>query len=304
MPAASLFRLLLLAAIWGGSFLFMRIAAPAVGATATTFGRLLFATAGLAAVLLALRVPLEFRGRLRAAVAIGLINSALPFLLFAAAAKVLPAGYSAMLNSTVPIMGVLIGAAFFAEPATPAKLSGVALGLVGVLVLTQLGPVQLTAPVVAGIAACLVAAACYASAGYLTRRWIVDRGGLDSRLVAFASLAGATLALAPAFLLQLAGPGIDWTRATPRVWLSVASLGLLCSALAFVLYYRLLVELGPFRTMTVTFLLPVFGVFWGWLLLDERVSPAHLAGGALIALALWLVLRPPSVPRLRQGESR
>ncbi len=291
MDAASLARLLALGAIWGGSFLFMRIASPAVGALATTFGRVAFAAAGLGALILALRLPLDFRGRLGAALGLGLLNSAVPFMLFAYAAKVLPAGYSAIMNSTVPAMGVVIGAAFFGERATPAKVAGVLLGLTGVAVLTQRGPVEMTTPVLLGIAACLGAAVCYAAAGFLARRWVMHRG-VDDRLLALASLLGATAALAPLFLWQFAGPGIEWSRATPAVWLSIASLGLVCSALAFVLYFRLLADIGPMKSMTVAFLLPVFGVFWGWLLLDEQLTPAHAAGGVLIALSLWLVLRP------------
>jgi drug/metabolite transporter (DMT)-like permease len=295
MDAASLARLLALGAIWGGSFLFMRIAAPAVGALATTFGRVAFAAAGLGALVLALRLPLDFRGRLRAALGLGLLNSAVPFMLFAYAAQVLPAGYSAIMNSTVPAMGVVIGAVFFGERATPAKVAGVLLGLAGVAVLTQRGPVEATTPVLLGIAACLGAVVCYAAAGFLARRWLMHRG-VDDRLLALGSLLGATAALAPLFLWQLAGPGIDWSRASPAVWLSVASLGLVCSALAFVLYFRLLSDIGPMKSMTVAFLLPVFGVFWGWLLLDERLTSAHLTGGVLIALSLWLVLRP-AAPR-------
>jgi drug/metabolite transporter (DMT)-like permease len=295
MDAASLARLLALGAIWGGSFLFMRIASPAVGALATTFGRVAFAAAGLGALVLALRLRFDFRGRLGPAMALGLLNSAVPFMLFAYAAKSLPAGYSAIMNSTVPAMGVVIGAVFFGERATPAKVAGVLLGLAGVIVLTQRGPVEVTTPVMLGIAACLGAALCYATAGFLARRWVMQRG-VDDRLLALGSLLGATVALAPLFLWQLAGPGVDWSRASPAVWLSVASLGLVCSGLAFVLYFRLLADVGPMKSMTVAFLLPAFGLFWGWLLLDEQLTSAHLAGGVLIALSLWLVLRP-AAPR-------
>ena len=295
MGATNLARLIALGAIWGGSFLLMRIAAPAIGPLPTTFGRVAFAATGLGALVAALRLPFDFRGRLRAAMALGLLNSAVPFMLFAYAARALPAGYSALLNSTVPAMGVVIGAVFFGERATPAKVAGVLLGLAGVAVITQRGPVDVTTPVVLGIAACLGAAACYAAAGFLARRWVMDRG-VDDRLLALGSLLGATAALAPLFLWQLAGPGVDWSRASPAVWLSIATLGLVCSALAFVLYFRLLADVGPMRSMTVAFLLPVFGVFWGWLLLDEQLTSAHLAGGVLIALSLWLVLKP-AAPR-------
>ena len=293
MSLPSLIRFVILAALWGGSFLFMRIAAPVWGAVPTAFGRVVLASAGLMALLALVRLRPAFQGKLVAALLLGVFNSGIPFLMFALAARVLPAGYSAILNATTPLMAVVIGALAFGERITWARVGGVLLGMGGVAVLAQAGPVALTAPVLGGIAACLAATACYGLSGFLTRRWITQRGGLDSRLVALGSQWGAVLALAPFALWEAAQrPAASWLSAEPAVWGAMLALGLLCTSLAYVLYFRLIADVGPVKALTVTFLIPLFGVGWGWLLLGEATTWAHAAGGVLIALALWLVLRP------------
>jgi drug/metabolite transporter (DMT)-like permease len=291
MRLADLLRLLLLAAIWGASFLFMRIIAPVLGSMPTAFFRASLGALGLLAILLLMRVRWDFRGKLKQCLVLGVINAGLPSAMYCLAALVLPAGYSAILNATTPMMGVLIGMLFFAEALTASKAAGVALGLFGVAVLTRTGPVEFDLELLFGASACLVATACYGFAGFLARRWIAERGGLDNRLTAFSSLCGASLFLLPwftgALLLQ---PPVSWGGL--EVWLSLAGLGLLCTAFAYVLYFRLLADIGPIKASTTTFLIPPFGVLWGALLLDEPLSTAYLYGGALIAAALWLVVRP------------
>lgn len=292
MSAADLTRLFVLAALWGGSFLFMRVVVPVLGAVPTTVGRVALGAAGLLVLVLALRLPRDFRGRGLATLMLGVINSALPFLLFSLAARVLPAGYSAILNAMTPLMGIVIGALVFREHITAAKLAGVLLGLAGVWVLTGTGPVAMDAAMLAGVGACLLATACYGLAGFLTRRWISERGGLDSRLVALGSQTGALLFTLPFLAWPGAGTPTAWSDVSPAVWGSLVSLGLACTSLAYVLYFKLIADVGPVKAMTVTFLIPLFGVLWGWLLLGEELSAAHGVGGGLIALALWLVLRP------------
>lgn len=299
MNTASLVRLLTLAALWGGSFLFMRMIVPVLGAVPTAFGRVALAALGLVALVVVARLRPAFQGKLGAALLLGVVNSGIPFLMFALAARVLPAGYSAILNATTPLMGVLIGALAFGERITGPRLGGVVLGMAGVAVLAQAGPVALTPEALGGIGACLVATACYGTAGFLTRRWISARGGLDSRLVALGSQWGALLALAPFAAWEIWRqpdlPGA-WLAAPPVVWAALLATGLLCTAWAYVLYFRLIADVGPVKALTVTFLIPPFGVAWGWLVLGEAATWAHAAGGALIAGALWLVLRPVAPP--------
>jgi drug/metabolite transporter (DMT)-like permease len=284
-------RLLSLAAIWGASFLFMRIIAPILGTIPTAFFRVSIAFVGLLVILALMRVDWNFRGKLKAVMVLGLINSGVPATFYSLAAQVLPAGYSAIFNATTPLMGVLIGGLFFREPLTAAKVSGVFLGLMGVAILTRAGPVAFDMQLLMGALACLLATTCYGFAGFLTRRWLDHQGGLDSRLSALGSMFGATLFLLPLFGYSvITQPPASWGGWS--VWLSLLGLGLVCTAFAYILYFRLLSSIGPVKSMTTTFLIPPFGVLWGALLLDEPLGMAHVYGGVLIAAALWLVLKP------------
>ena len=289
MHYSSYARLLLLGAIWGFSFLFMRMVAPVLGAVPTAFFRVLFASLGLIVILMVLRTRWQFQGKFRQTLLLGAINSGIPFLMYTFAARLLPAGYSAIFNATAPLMGVLIGALFFQEAISPRKLVGVITGLAGVTLLTAVGPVAIGWPEMLGALACLVATSCYGFSGFLTQRWIHQRGGLDPKLVAMGSQFGATLLLLPFFATStLAAPPASW--GTPMLWLALAALGLLCTAWAYILFFRLMEDIGPVRSLTVTFLVPAFGVLWGALFLGEQVSWAHLAGGGMIGLALWLAV--------------
>lgn len=291
MNPVDILRLLSLAAIWGASFLFMRIIAPVIGTIPTAFFRVSIAFVGLLAILALMRIDFNFRGKLKVVMVLGLINSGIPATFYSVAAQVLPAGYSAIFNATTPLMGVLIGGLFFSEKLTAAKLSGVFLGLLGVGILTGAGPVAFDLQLLMGALACLLATTCYGFAGFLTRRWLDHQGGLDSRLSALGSMFGATLFLLPLFGYSVVSqPPASWGGWS--VWLSLLGLGLVCTALAYILYFRLLSSIGPVKSMTVTFLIPPFGVLWGALLLDEPLGMAHLYGGVLIAAALWLVLKP------------
>lgn len=289
-------RLLSLSAIWGASFLFLRIASPVLGPLTTAFFRVMIGAVTLAGCLVMLRIRLDMRGKWRPVILVGIINSGIPFVMYSIAALWLPAGYSAVFNAMTPLMGVAIGAAFFAEPLTRAKLAGVFLGVGGVAVLTGAGPIEVTSQVVLGALACLAATACYGLAGFLTRRWITNQGGLDSRILAAGSLIGATL-----FLLPFAGIALWRENTLPAagmtVWVAMLGVGMVCTAFAYILYFRLIADLGPVRSLTVTFLIPPFGIAWGVLFLGERLSLAHAVGGALIGLAVWLVLKPAVVPR-------
>ncbi len=296
MRPLDMFRLLALAAIWGASFLFLRIIAPVLGTFPTAFFRVLLATVGLLVILLLLRTRWDFRGKLGLCLMLGVINSGVPFALYSVAAQLVPAGYSAIFNATTPMMGVLIGALFFAEELTLAKIIGVFSGLGGVALLMRIGPVPFDTELLLGALACLGATACYGFGGFLTRRWINQGEGLDSEVVAFGSQLGAALCLLPLFGLSLLNaPPVNWGDST--VWLSLLGLGLVCTAFAYILYFRLLADIGPVKTLTVTFLIPPFGVLWGVIFLDEPLSWAYVQGGALIALALWLILRQAPTTR-------
>ncbi len=305
MKPVNLLCMLALPAIWGASFLFMRIAVPQLGALNTAFLRVLFSSIGLLAILLLLRTRWRFQGKLHIALLLGTLNAGLPFLLFSIAARSLPAAYLAVLNATAPLMGALFGALFFSEKMERRQILGLLLGLAGVGILTKVGPVAMHGPQVWALAACLLATSCYGVSGFLTKRLINDRGGLDSKLLAFGSQLGATALLLPFFAIQLtdaSNPLRDHAVSiAPGTWFALLGLGLMCSALAYILFFRLIADIGPVKSLTVTFLIPVFGMLWGKLFLDEPLSWAYAGGGALIGTALLLVLKPASA---QAGDSK
>lgn len=299
MTLSSLIRLIALAALWGGSFLFMRIAVPHLGAVPTAVGRGLFSTLGLGAALFILGYRPRLGRYLWPLLALGVINSGIPFLMYSLAAQVLPSGYSAIFNATTPLVATVVGALVFAEGITRARIAAVLLGIGGVAVLAQAGPLEITTAVLGGMAACFVATVCYAFSSFLTLRLVGVNAPVDMRAAVFISQLGALLVLLPALLVHLFlhPQAMTELQAAPLLaWGNVALLGLLSTALAYVLYFRLITDEGPQKALTVTFIVPVFAVLWGWLLLGEPLSLAHAAGGGLIALSLWLVLRP-AVPK-------
>ncbi|MGP9421001.1 EamA family transporter [Pseudomonas reactans] len=291
MRVADYLRLLLLAAIWGASFIFMRIASPQFGAINTAFLRVFFGFVGLGVILLMLRSSFNFENKFKLSLFLGVINSGLPFLMYCFAAQWLPAGYSAIFNATTPLMGAIIGFAFFSEKLSARKWGGVILGLLGIIVITTIGDINSASGMLYGILACLVATSCYGVAGFLTRRWISNRGGLDPKTVAFGSQMGATLFLLPFFGWSMGtGPAVNWGQID--VWASVLAVGLVCTALAYILYFRLIADIGPLRSLTVTFLIPPFGVLWGYLALGETITKGFIIGAIIVGIAVWMIVSP------------
>jgi len=291
MRTSDYLRLLFLAATWGASFIFMKIAAPQFGAINTAFLRVFFGFIGLGVILLIIRSSFRFEKKFKLSLILGAINSGLPFLMYCLAAKWLPAGYSAIINATTPLMGALIGFTFFSEKLTIRKWGGVILGLLGIIVITTVGESNSTSDMIAGILACLVATACYGIAGFLTRRWISERGGLDPKMVAFGSQIGATLFLLPFFGWSMSTEQVDnWLQG--EVWLSVLALGIVCTALAYIVYFKLIADIGPLRSMTVTFLIPPFAVLWGYLVLGETITQGFIMGALIVGIAVWMIVGP------------
>lgn len=281
MKPADYLRLFALAAIWGASFLFVRLSVGALGAVWLTELRVGIAALAMLGYALALGIRLDWRRHWRAYLIMGLGNSALPWLLYAWAGHHLNASTMAILNATTPFYGAICAAIWLGEPLDARKIAGLALGLVGVTLVVGLGSIALTPGVLLGALACITATLCYA----LTTTWLKKQGqGVAALPLTAASLLVATLTLAP--FLPAVPPAAAFT---PAVIASVLGIALLCSALAFLLYFRLIAEVGPTRTLTVTFLIPVFGVLWGRLFLGEPLGLGTLAGGALVLAATALV---------------
>ncbi len=278
MNLTHLLQLIALAAIWGASFLFMRIAVPALGPLWLIEWRVL-----LAAVLLALagrwfRHSLMLRQHWRHYLVLGLFNTALPFVLFAWAAQTLTASLLSVVNATAPIWGALIAWVWRREPLTGRVAAGLALGVAGVVLLMGLDPAMLRPGSGWVLAAVLLAPLCYAIASHYARSAGEE---LTPYAHAHGSMWAATVLLWP--VLPLAGHAPWPVEAAPGVVGAVLALGLLCTGVAYLMYFRLVAALGAASALTVTFLIPVFGILWGHLFLGEAVGWQTL-GGALVVL--------------------
>lgn len=298
MKPRDLLELALLGALWGAAFLFMRLGAHEFGPTALVFVRV--ATAGaLLLPLLAWRGELHALRRHWARIAfVGLINSAFPFLLFTSAALVLGAGLMAVFNATAPIWGALIGALWLGERLGASRWLGLAIGVVGVVGLAwgkaDFKPGDHGISPAVGIAACVGAAVLYGLAANFTRKYLAG-------IPAMALATGSQLGAAAALLL----PALwTWPAQTPSAtaWIAAAALAVACTALAYVLYFRLIAHTGATNAISVTFLIPGFAMLWGWLFIGEQPTLNMLAGCAVILLGTALstgVLRLPERAQAR-----
>jgi drug/metabolite transporter (DMT)-like permease len=283
MKLRDIVELLVLAALWGGSFLFMRVLAPVVGPLATADLRMLIGGLFLGAVFLVLRFDPGLKKNFLPFLVVGLVNSALPFLLYSVAALVLPASVEVVLNALSPAFGAVAGALFLGERLTWQKAAGLALGFAGVIAVA--GGLNLGSDpwAWAALVACSLAPVSYAVGGVLVKKL---GGGIAPQSLAFGSQLLAGLALLPA--LALAPPP---QAPTAEAWVLLAAFGILCSGVAYLLYYGLMKRIGPTKTLTVTFLMPVFGIVWGALLLNEPVTWTLALGAALILGGTALVTR-------------
>jgi len=296
MKPRDLLDLLVLATLWGGSFLFMRLGAADFGPLALAALRCIGATLFLLPLLLARGQWPLLRQHWRAIGVLGLVNSALPFALFGVAVLALNAGLTAVFNAATPLWAAAIGALWLHERLGPARVLGLGIGLIGVVGLAWdkagLRSNEYGVSATLAIAACIAASLCYGiGANYAKKRL----AGVPSMVLAAGSQLSAALWLAlPAWWARPAAlPGAG-------AWLSLALLALLCTGVAYILYFRLIAHTGATNASAVTFLIPAFAAAFGWLWLDEALTASMLAGGAVIlvgtALAMGLLPRQRLAP--------
>lgn len=287
MKPSDLLELLLLGALWGASFLFMRMGAVEFGPLALVFVRV----AGAAALLLPILAwqgqwP-ALRRHWRPIALVGVVNSALPFLCFALAAQVLSAGLMGVFNSTSPIWTALIAWIWLQDKPAATRALGLAIGMAGAVGLawSQIGFMDGTAagitPAV-GIAACMAAAVLYGIAPNYSRRRLV--GVPPVATAAGSQLSAAVTLLLPAWWAWPVQP------VSGTAWLAATALAVACTGLAYILYFRLIAHTGATNAMTVTFLIPAFAMLWGWLALGERPGADMGVGAAAILLGTALTI--------------
>ncbi len=280
MRRKDLYTMLILAAVWGGSFLFIRLAVgelgplPLMGLRTLCAGLLL-----LPLLIIQKKLPLLIE-RWRPIAIVGIFNSALPFVLFAYATQSIPSGTMSVINAVTPLWGAAIAWVWLKDVLPPMRMLGLFVGFAGILILVwdklTFGASGSALAVAAGVAAPIF----YGIAASFTKKYL---RGADPVAASAGSLISSGLLLLP-FSIWF------WPTAPVSIgaWGAVLGLTVLCTSLAYTLYYQLLINIGPSKAMSVTFLIPVFGVFWGWLWLDEAVTLHVLLGGGVILLGTAL----------------
>lgn len=292
LRAADATELCALAALWGGSFLFIRLGAAQFGPAALVFLRVAGASLLLVPLALWHGHAQAMRRHWRPIAVVGLANSALPFALYNIAALVLNAGLSSIFNAATPLWGALIAWLWLGVRPTPARAWGLAVGFAGVAGLgwqtASLRPGAQGVSPALGMLACLGATLLYGFAANFTKKRLADAPPLA--VAAGSQLSAAAMAALPAALA--------WPRPLPPApaWAAAAVLAFACTGLAYLMFFRLIAHAGPANAMSVTFLIPAFGVLWGGLFLGEAVTPPMFAGCGVILLGTALatgVLRFP-----------
>ena len=278
--------LVLLGALWGAAFLFTRIAVPEFGPVPLILVRVSIAAAILTAMLAGRGGMGTLSGRERPLAVLGAMNTAVPFSLFAFATVTLPAGMSSVLNATVPLFGAVTGVLWLGERLAAPRVAGLLTGFAGVIVLawSRLAGGGDRLAMLAALAATML----YALSAHYTRRRL---DGVTPLTVATGSQIAATV-----FTLPL---GIAlWPAANPSAlaWACAVTLGIGCTALAYLLYFRLLARIGAVAALAVTYLIPVFGVTWGAIFLDERLPASAFTGALLVLAGVALTTRGTGLP--------
>ena len=309
MNPIELAQLVFLAALWGGSFLFIRVGVTDFGVAPLMALRVGIGALFLLIVLFSRRPAREALGTLRERAwplfVVGILNSAAPFCLFAWAELTLSAGVTSVINATTPLWGAVVAYVWLKDRLSGMRVVGLAIGFAGVLALVwdQVvthagGGASSTSAALAALAA-LVAAALYGVAASYTKRHLT---GVDPLTVAAGTMTGATLVLAPIALLTWPAAPISL-----HAWGAVLGLGVACTGVAYLLFFRLIAAVGPARAITVTFVIPIFGILWGALFLGERVSMGMVEACAAIlvgtALATGFVKRLPGFTARRSEAS-
>ncbi|MBD2099653.1 DMT family transporter [Leptolyngbya sp. FACHB-261] len=281
MKPIDLARLFLLAALWGGSYLFIRVAAPVLGIFLTMSLRVLLAASALSLYGAFIQQLPNFRKRWRAYLLLGLLNNVIPFILIAVAVVNLNASIAATLNATTPLFTAIVAALWIKEPLNWQKVVGLLLGISGVAILVGWSPLLLSPSVILGGIFALVAAFSYGIAAVYARRTFLNNKPTDT---ATGQLIGSSVLLLPALLISAPS-----TIPSAAIILAVVALALACTSLAYLLYFQLISSAGATRAATVTFLIPAFSILFGKVFLAEPINSGLIIGLIMILLSVWLV---------------
>ena len=296
MNATSFLQLVTLGAIWGGAHALTRFSVPILGPVLLVEARIVLAALMLSIVALYTTRPLKLKTQWRQMIVLGALNTAVPFFLSTYALTELNASVLSVLNATAPVFGAVIGALWLRDPLSARKIAGMIIGICGVTILLWSDLGKTGALSVVPVIAALGTACAYGFSSNYARRHAAT---LDHFNSAHGSLWVAALIIAPAVPFFPVSAPISIGVAA-----AVAALGVVCTGIAYLLYFRLIRDVGPASALTVAFLIPVFGVLWGVVFLGEPVTPALVGGGLLVisGTALATQFRLASLRRPRSQE--
>jgi drug/metabolite transporter (DMT)-like permease len=267
-------ELLLLASLWGASFLFMRVAGPEFGPIALSFLRAAIAALLLLPFLLLGSGAAELKTHWKRLALVGVLNSAIPFCLLALATVSLSGGFAAILNATAPLWAAVIAWIWLADKMDGSRIVGLMIGFAGVVILLA-NKIGLNAPgVPVAVLAAISAAFFYGIGANFTKKYM---HGISTLAVATGSMLAATIVLLPGAVLFWPGEPVSLLA-----WVAVIVMGIASTGIAYVLYFRLIVNVGPAKAITVTYLIPGFAVIWGAIFINEELTTNMVIGGAII----------------------
>jgi drug/metabolite transporter (DMT)-like permease len=276
------FEFVLLAAIWGGSFLLMKLGATEFGPFATAFVRVLLASLFLLPLLVWRGQMGALRAHFKPILAVGALNSGVPFVLFGFSVLHISTGLSSIINATTPLWGAVVAWVWLRDKPTPLRILGLVIGFAGVAALAWDKATFKAGASAPGLAvlACLAATLCYGIAASFTKKYLT---GVPPLASATGSQIGASI-----LLLLPAATHLPAQAPSLTAWTAIVLLALFCTALAYILYFRIIARAGPARAVAVTFLIPVFGVAYGSLFLSEVITSSMVLCGAVIVLGTAL----------------
>ena len=284
MSIRNLVELILLAAVWGASFLFMRIATPEFGAVALIEVRVVIASIFLLPVWYlrdAKHQALVVKFHWTHLLVVGILNSAVPFVLFAYSTLYITGGFSSILNATAPIWGALVALVWLRKKLSLEASLGLGLGLFGVAILVSNSITLSLSGVSLGILAALSASFLYGIAANYTSEKLSEVSPLS--IATFSQVAASVV------LLPLAVWYFPQQQISALAWWSVIAMGIFCTGLAYTMYFRLIANIGSSKAITVTFLIPIFGSLWGAIFIGEEITSEMVAGTVVILFGTALI---------------
>jgi drug/metabolite transporter (DMT)-like permease len=294
VKSRDLVMMLALAAIWGGSYLFIRVASPVFGPFMLVELRVLIAGIALYTYATATHRRPQFSQNTRKFLALGAVNGATPFTLIAIAELYIPASLASILNATTPLFAAIVAAIVLNDRFTVKRSIGLVVGVVGITVLVGWSPIPLTVPVILASIATLLASFAYGLGGTFAAR---NFKGFPPLTMAIGQHFGAAVAVLPFALAS-----IPHVRFTMDAFANLLALALLSTAVAYLVYFPLLASVGPTKTLSVTFLIPVFGVLWGAMFLHEAIGVGTVVGMIVILSSVTLVTGLKVWPRAKATD--